>query len=151
MNFTPKTEEELKAALLLPKGNYQYQVIKAEDKVSKAGNEYTAATLKVWDREGGEHLIFTNFALIKLIKHFCDVNNMQEQYKLGVIDPHMLVNKCGGMVFLDIEPEKPNDLGGFYPAKNVVKDYVGEPHGSMTMPLKPLPEVNNKFNDDIPF
>ncbi len=85
MKFTPLSEEEILKEGLCPDGTYIYQVIKSEEKVSKAGNEYLAFTLKVWDLEGREHLIFTNLALIKLLKHFCDVNDMKELYQHGVI------------------------------------------------------------------
>jgi Protein of unknown function (DUF669) len=149
MNFTPKSDEELQMESLMPEGSYSYQVIKAEDKVSQAGNEYTAITLKVWDDEGKEHQVFTNMALIKLLKHFCDVNNMQDEYKSGNIPPENFLYKSCGKVMLKIEGEKPNGKGGMYRAKNVVSDYIVAPHGST---LKPLPEVKNDFpDDDIPF
>jgi len=45
MNFNPKTEEEIQKEGLVPLGIYPYKVIKAEDKISQVGNEYTAITL----------------------------------------------------------------------------------------------------------
>ncbi len=153
MNFIPKTEEELQMESLLPEGSYEYQVIKCEDKISQAGNQYTAVTLKVWDNEGKEHQVFTNMALIKLLKHFCDVNNMVEEYKSGNIPAESFLYKAAGKVLLGVEGEKPNPKGGFYKAKNIVKDYIVAPHGST---MKPLPEVKNGFKDssldeDLPF
>lgn len=149
MIFTPKNEEEIQKEGLCPDGSYSYQVIKAEDKISKAGNEYTSITLKIWDEQGKEHLIFTNMALIKLLKHFCDVNNMQDLYQSGNIHHENFLNKSGGRVLIGIEGEKENGKGGMYKAKNIVKDYIVAPHGSM---MKPLPESKDSFVDDeIPF
>lgn len=150
MIFNPKTEDELQKEGLCPEGIYSYQVIKSEDRPNKAGTSiYTAITLKVWDDEGKEHLVFTNMALMKLLKHFCDVNNMQNEYQSGNLPPESFMHKSGGRVMIGIEGEKPNPNGGVYKAKNIVKDYIVAPHGSM---MKPLPEVKNDFpDDDIPF
>lgn len=149
MRFQVKTEEELQMESLLPEGCYSYQVIKSEDKMSQAGNEYTAITLKIWDEQGKEHQVFTNMALIKILKHFCDVNGMQNEYISGNIPADAFLYKSGGRVLLGVEGEKPNGKGGMYKAKNIVKDYITEPHGST---MKPLPEVKNDFHDDdLPF
>ncbi len=149
MNFTPKSDEELAMDSLLKEGSYSYQVIKSEDKVSQAGNEYTSITLKVWDDEGKEYQVFTNMALIKILKHFCDVNDMKSEYQSGNIPAEAFLYKSGGRVLLGVEGEKPNGKGGMYKAKNIVKDYIVAPHGST---MKPLPEVKNDFPDDnLPF
>jgi len=148
MRFTPVSENDLQVAKLLPEGIYSYQVLKSEEKVSNAGNEYISLLLKVWDEDGKEHTIFTNLALKHLLKHFCDVNDMQEEYKSGNISEEKFLNKSGGSVVIGIEGEKPNPTGGMYRAKNIVKDYVILP-GSK---LKPLPKPNEDFlNDEIPF
>ncbi len=145
MIFTPKTEEELQMENLLPEGIYPYQVIKSEDKVSQAGNQYTSITLKVWDKLGGEHLVFTNMALVKLLKHFCDVNDMKSEYQSGNIHESMFLGKCGGRVCVSVEGEKPNPKGGMYKAKNIVKDYIPDTRPSG---MKPLPEAKGGFVDD---
>lgn len=148
MRFTPKTEEELRASLLLPEGIYNYKVIKAEDKISAAGNEYISLVLQVWDSEGHESAVFTNLSLIKLLKHLCDVNNMQLDYKGGDIPASKFMNKCEGKVVLGVEPEKPNGSGGYYPPKNIVKDYVPAPIPSK---LNPLGDISSLDAQDIPF
>jgi len=148
--FNPLTEEEIQTASLLLEGIYQYEVVHSEDKISQAGNEYTAITLKVWDGEGRIHTIFTNMALVKLLKHFCDVNHMQDKYLSGNIPAYDFMAKRGGLVVIGIEGEKPNPKGGMYKAKNVVKDYIlDNANPSMLQPLKKMPE--NELNDDIPF
>ncbi len=156
MRFTPYTEEEiqeLEQRFLCPPGTYSYRVISAEDKPSKANpdNIYTKITLKVWDKEGKEYLVFTNMAFAKLLKHFCNVNNMTEQYKRGEIPAFQFQHKSGGKVVIDIEPEKPNPNGGVYKAKNIVVDYVYD----IDMPSEEKNPVSAStepaFSDDIPF
>ena len=149
MKFHPLTEEELHTAALMPEGIYTYQVIKSEDKISQSGNEYTALTLKVWDQQDKEHLIFTNLALVKLLKHFCDVNNVQDLYQAGDVPPDRCLNKSGGVVQIGMQEAKPDGKGGMYPAKNIVKDYI---FANPSSKLNPIPIVKNEFDDDaLPF
>jgi hypothetical protein len=150
MKFNPVTEEELATAALLPEGIYSYQVIKAEDGISHAGNEKIDLTLKVWNDEGKEGLVFSNLSLIKLVKHFCDVNNMQDQYNTGEIKAIMCNKKSGGRVMIGIDPEKPNPNGGMYKAKNIVKDYIAASAGSALCPI-PSEKKPEFIEDDLPF
>jgi hypothetical protein len=151
MRFNPLSEEQLQEQALAPEGNYRYRVVEAKEAVSKAGNEYISLLIKIQDEKGVEYGVFTNLALIKLLKHFCDVNGMQDQYMSGEITAKMCSGKNGGMVMIKTEAGKENPSGGMYPAKNVVKDYIVSPKGSMQCPMKPLPEVKNSFpDDDIP-
>lgn len=150
MIFTPLNEEQLEIQNLANEGIYNYQVIKAEEKVSHAGNEYISLTLKIWDEDKNDAMVFTNLALIKLLKHFCDVNHMQDKYNSGEVPASACQGKSGGKVMIGIEGEKPNPNGGMYKAKNIVKDYITAPHGST---MKPLPDVKSDFVDDevLPF
>lgn len=150
MQFQPLTEEEIISASLLPDGIYHYKVIKSEHKISTAGNQYILLILKVYDDKGNQGSVFTNLCLTKLLKHFCDVNELQDDYKSGNLLPEKCLHKSGGMVVIGQELEKPNGNGGWYPPKNVVKDYVGEAKGSI---LRPLGVTNaDEFKDcEIPF
>ena len=154
MRFTPLTEEELQMQALVPEGVYSYQVLKAEEKISKAGNDYISLTLRIWDNEGREHSVFTNLALVKLLKHFCDVNGMQSTYQSGNVNADNCNGLSGGRVMLGVEEAKPKPDGGMYNAKNIVKDYIVAPQGSMSAPaaMRPLPDAKDAFYDDsVPF
>lgn len=149
MRFKALTEEEIKRSSFLKDGLYDYEVIHSEEGIGqKSGNEYVTLKLKIWDEEGREHPLFTNLAFIKLLKHFCDVNDLIEEYKSGNIPAEKCMNKCGGKVLIGFEDEKPNPKGGMYKAKNVVKDYVKEHKISQAMPLI---KEGESFNDDLPF
>ena len=150
MKFNPLSEEEIQTQSLAPEGCYRYKVHLAEEKISKAQNEYISLVLKIWDEDGREYVIFTNLALMKLLKHFCDMNSLQENYEAGNVSDEMCKGKTGGRVMVAIEAEKPDGKGGMYPAKNVVRDYVVAPQGSK---MKPLPDIEAyPFDDEsIPF
>ena len=76
MKFQSLTEEEIQRALFIDDGEYNYQVIKADEKIAKkTGNDYIALELIIWDKAGKERKVFCNLWSIKLLKHFCDVNN----------------------------------------------------------------------------
>lgn len=150
MHFTPLSEDELDIINLLPEGIYDYKVIKSEEKISKAGNDCIYLQLLIHGSDGNNYLVFTNLALIKLLKHFCDVNNMQDLYKSGNIGAYDCIDKSGGRVVIGIEKEKPNPSGGFYKAKNIVKDYIADAKGSPQMPLAQK-AVDDFTNDEIPF
>ena len=153
MQFQPLTEEEIMSASLLPDGIYHYKVIKSEHKISTAGNQYILLVLKVYDDKGNEGTVFTNLCLHHLLKHFCDVNELQDHYQSGNLAPEQCLFKSGGKVVISKELEKPNGSGGWYPPKNVVKDYVKEAKGSIMRPLETANSANSdEFKDsDLPF
>lgn len=145
MIFEPKTEQELQTMSLLSDGVYKYRVVSAEEKPSVAtGNQYMSLKLEVMKKEStGLQSVYTNLALMHLLKHFCDVNNLQEQYKKGSLSAIECIGKSGGEVLIAIEPERLNPNGGVYKAKNIVKDYIGVPSSSLHQKLD--------FDQDVPF
>ncbi|HMG15916.1 MAG TPA: DUF669 domain-containing protein [Saprospiraceae bacterium] len=149
MKFPPMTEEQIKENdfKLLPDGMYDYTVIHAEEKISKTGNEYIALKLQIWDEQGRERLVFTNLALIKLLKHFCDTNGLQTQYESGEVIAQECMNHSGKCVIGTEKGKlKEGSTTDYYKDKNIVLDYVqGKP--STTMPLT----ATKQFDDDIPF
>jgi hypothetical protein len=143
MNFSPLTEEQIVAESIAPEGTYPYWVTKSEEKISSTGNEYISLKLEISGPDGRNWNVFTGLFFHKLIKHFCDVNGLQNEYNSGTLSAASCLNKDGGRVLIGVEPEKDNGKGGKWPAKNIVKDYVQAPPGSLTRPLP--------IDDDVPF
>ena len=54
----PLSQDELKQGDLMENGIYDFQVIKATEKISKSGNEMIELQLKVWESNGRERFIF---------------------------------------------------------------------------------------------
>jgi hypothetical protein len=73
---------------------------------------------------------------------------MEEQYKSGEIFDHQCNGKSGGLVSLDIEPEKSNPKGGMYRTKNIVTDYISGAVQQMKSELSPRDDF---YNDPLPF
>lgn len=128
MKFAPKSEEELAAELVLPAGTYDFEVVDAEEKLSKGGNEMIVVELKVFNRDGGFRKV-TDYLLEKLafkLRHFCCTTGLIQAYNAGSLS----ANKCigrGGKVIIQIEPERKSEDGSkTYPSKNSVKDYLDE-------------------------
>lgn len=140
LEFQPKTEEELKKSVLLDKGEYDFDVIGAEEQTSKAsGNPMIKLTLKVYGNNGETAFVYDYLlaALEYKVKHFCDTAGLTTEYQLGILTADMCLNKCG-KVKLDIQKDKT----GQYEDKNVVKDYIGVGVGAATIAAG---------IDDVPF
>lgn len=152
MRFTPKSEHEIEAENLLPKGRYDFEVVKAEDAVSKKGNEMIKVCLKVFAPNGGTPFVWDYLleAFLGKLLNFCSATGLMEAYNNGDLQADMLFGRCG-KVDIDTEP-----ASGNYKAKNVVVDYVrgddvnvGTPSGG-----KRTIEVSTSSGmeeDDIPF
>lgn len=141
MQFTPKSEEELQALNLLEPGEYDFEIIKAEDRRSKSGNEMIALTIKVWDHAGKERTVFDWLLDSELshykIKHFCFSVGLEDKYELGLLES----NDCWGrkgILKLGIQKDKTKQ----YPDKNVVNDYIVDKESKSSEEFK---------DDDIPF
>ncbi len=138
MQFTPKTklqleqeEEERELSLLLPKGVYDFECFRAEDKLSKSNNEMIAVGLKVYGNDGRTPFV-NDWLLEKMafkLRHFCETTELMAVYERGDLKAEHCL-RASGRVQIDIEPAKDG-----YPAKNKVVDY-GEPEKSDTAQKK---------------
>lgn len=162
-NFTPMTEEEINAANLMEEGIYNFEVVKSSYKTSKAGNPMAELNIMVWDHDGKQkiifdYLIFSHVPLnIKKVKHFCDTVGLQEEYKKGQIPEDLerlsgkvkIIIQKGQLIPEDKLQGKPK--GSCYPDKNAVEDYVMTDKGAVKQEANPSKEVDDFFDDEIPF
>lgn len=143
MKFKPCTEEE--ALNLLPDGEYEFLVKKAEDKVSKNLNDMILLHISIWDKSGKEHFIkdYLMEAIAYKIKHFCEAVGLTAEYEAGEFDARHCENLTGKCKVI-IEQQKDTA----YPPKNVIKDYIPESKASlekMTAKAEPF------LDDNLPF
>lgn len=120
MNFTPKKDEELNFELF-PNGTYDFNVIKAFDKKSSAGNSMVELELEIYAHLSGRKTRVYDYLLEAIaykIKHFCQSVGLDAEYEAGYIDAEMCKHKSGKCI-IGIQRDK----GGNYPDKNIVKDY----------------------------
>lgn len=161
-SFVPKTDSELAAERLLPKGEYDFDIIKAENKTSKtSGAPMIVLTVGVYpgdsDRQQWvtDNLVFVEKAMFK-VSQFAKAVGLEAAYRAGNIDAQDCVGRAGRCK-VDIEPE------GEYPAKNKITSYVipkATPEGVRPphMPSGTIaPNSGNPLNrpvgdkDDCPF
>ncbi len=152
-NLTPMTEEELNAFDMMEEGIYDFEVLKSERQTSKSGNPMAKLQINVWDKNGKSTVIFDYlvFSSVKFctrkIKHFCEAAGIVEDYLKGNIREEL--ERLSGKVHIGVQDIMPNPTGGYYPAKNVVIDYVTKDNASHSG--APKPESEEFLNDSIPF
>ena|SRR3990167_6024105 len=132
LEFQPKTEEELKTFVLLPEGEYDFDVIGAEEQTSKSGNAMIKLTLKVYGYNGEITTVY-DYLLASLeykIKHFCDTAGLVAEYEAGTLSADMCSNRSGKCK-LKIDKDK----NGVYEDKNAVKDYTGKAVDASDVPF----------------
>jgi len=153
MNFSPKTADEISTFSLLEKGVYNFRVTKAEDQISKSGNEMIKLTLQIWDKAGDSHFIF-DYLLEKAaykLRHFAECCGLIDKYNLGAFSAGDCEGR-EGKVDIIVQPGQPKPDGGFYADKNAVKDYVvGDKVVSILGKRLPSVKIEEGFDDDFPF
>jgi len=137
MKFTPlDIKKDAPANYLLPAGDYEVEVVDAEEGVSKAGN----AQIKLKLRIIADGMSVTTFdylgATSKKLRNFCLSMGLQEKYEHGEITDLDCANKRG---HASVKVERSEEYGD----KNKVAFYIDKPE-----PKKPAEDFTN---DDVPF
>ena len=142
ITFQPKSDDELQREMLIPEGEYNFEITKATEKVSKAGNPMIEIAIKVWDKEGKERYVYDYLmtsrpSLLYRIKNLCEAIGKNEIYEKGQISETDLYGASGKLT-ISIQSASVQ-----HPAKNIVKNYIASE-------IKPE-ENEDKFDDDLPF
>jgi hypothetical protein len=156
MQFTPKTEDEIASENLLADGVYGFEIIEAEDTISKSsGKDMIAVRMKVFDGEGGFRFVndYLLEAILYKVKHCADACGLAAEYARGQLHGADLIGKTG-----EVKIVTQQDKDKMYPPKNVVRDYVvpkenNAPPAHRTPARKPAmtSTADDPFGDDIPF
>jgi hypothetical protein len=157
MRFNPKSDSELNNYGFLDEGIYNFEVTEAKDRVSKNGNDMIEVKLKVWSKEGKEHIVFDYLleAMAFKLKHFADTAGLAAKYEAGELSADDCLGKCG-KVEIFLQPGNMRPEGGYYPDKNSVKDYVMTDKGATKVLtealLRNIGKPKEEFIDsDLPF
>ena len=146
MQFTPKSEKEIQSANLLPAGEYDFTVVRAEDTKSKAGNDMIKVTIGIYMPNGTQRLMdgYLLESVPHKLRHFAETIGLLAQYEMGQLGADELEGRAGRV---KIRIKEQTD----YPSKNEVKDYVVDKSKRAPLPAptfvnKPLPGEE----DDLP-
>ena len=129
MNFTPKSEEECKKPFpVVPKGEYDFEVIESTDATSKNGNDMIKLLIAIWQ---GEQILCRVFdyllpAMEAKLRHACDSCGLLDKYQSGNIQSDDFVGRTGKVKI------KISRATAEYLAKNEVEDYVCRPAKPLT-------------------
>lgn len=146
MKFQSKSRNEIEAETLLPKGVYDFQVVKAEEGTSKKGNPMIKVCLRVFAPNGGTPFVWDYLleAFLGKLLNFCEATGHMDDYNRGELNAELIDGACG-KVEIDVEP------AGQYKAKNVVVDYVVAGGKKPNVPAN-APSYREEMDDsDIPF
>ena len=155
MRFDPKSEAEVNTGgALWPRGEYDFEVVAAEETVSKSGNEMIALELDIYDSAGKSKRILDYLIALPetqyKVRHFATAVGLLTQYETGELGAEMLEGRTGRC---KINIKKGTD--GFAD-NNAVADYVKPvetehvaDESVQTGAKKNL--AKQDLNDDIPF
>ena len=120
MTFEPKSEKEIADGEVWPKGEYDFEVTDAQDKVSQASNEMIVLRLKITDADGLTRMV-TDYLLAKKPRKFRNAAvacGLKIQYDRGQLNGADFKGATG-ILKLGIERARNG-----YPRRNAVMDYV---------------------------
>lgn len=147
MQFQPKSEKDIQAAMLLPKGDYDFQVLEAEDLKSKRGNDMIKVNLGIFHGEAMRLRVFDYLlsAMEAKLRHFCDTTGLLAAYEAGTLCADDCKGRTGRCKLIVEEDET-----GKYDPKNSVKDYICRPAKPIGKGER-LPATTEPADEDIPF
>jgi hypothetical protein len=147
MKFQPKSADDIKRESLIEPGEYDFEVLSAEDKVSKSGNEMIAVKLAVYVDGKARHA--KDWLMEKMafkLRHFCEATGLLAKYEAGDFTAADCQGRAGKVrIVIQDNPE--------FGPQNVVKDYVvaKQLETAMTPVVKPMSAAEKAHEDSIPF
>lgn len=120
MNFQPRTEKEIADNRLLPKGEYDFEILDAWEKKSSAGNDMIELKVRVSNGDGVSRTLADYLVAKRAEKllHCCRACGLVEKYDTGCLSGDDFPGKRGRLK-LAVEKSKKG-----YPDKNVIADYL---------------------------
>lgn len=147
MKVTPKTETEIQEMGLLAAGECSFEIMEAEDKISKSGNEMIVLTVQVFEASGRSKYIddYLLDAIPHKVRHISEACGLLDKYEAGELHAIDFVSKTGHCK-VGIQKDKT----GAYPDKNVIRDYV-IPKNTNGSHAPAASTRSNDLDDEIPF
>jgi len=147
MKFSPKSEKEIAEANLIPVGTYPFEVMEADSKLSKAGNEMIELQLRIFMPDGRERSVM-DWLMEKVaykLFHFCTYSGLAVEYGNGTLKSTDCVGKTGYCTIAIQE-----DKTGQYQPRNSVKDYV-RPVTNAPGAMAPKPAAPSEHMEGDPY
>lgn len=149
LTFTPKSEEELLKDMLWPEGQYAFQVLEAQQKPSKSGNEMIVIKMILINSSNqnktiNDYLMCDLSSQLLKLRNFCHTVGLGNQFESGRLCAEDCIGKEGILELKRVGERKVGDA--VYPPANNVKDYV------VSQKAKSVAVKQDEFkDDDLPF
>jgi hypothetical protein len=155
MRFEAKSENDIRRESLVPAGEYGFEVLTSEDRISSRGSDMIYLKLIVYLPDGTQRHV-RDWLIDKFaykLRHFCEATGLIEHYNSGRLCSADCVGRSG-RVKLGINEDKNGD----YPPSNKVLDYVvakgsAQPAAPAAAPKHAPRESAKQLDDDekLPF
>jgi hypothetical protein len=151
MRITPKSEQEIQNENLLPAGEYDFEIMDAEEAVSKAGNDMIKLKVKIFSDDHGERIVFDYLmeSVAYKLRHAAEACGLLESYESGLLDAEDFKLKVGRC---KVGVQK--DKSGQFPDRNSVSDYLmSVPSGPSASkpPVRQRQMAHADLDDEVPF
>ena len=150
MEYEAKTEDDLALEGLMDKGEFDAEIMTAEEATDKEDREMFALKLRVWDASGAERHVHDHVSphwFAWKFRHLHVASGLLSVYEKGKTDADQLRGKTV-RVMIGIESK------GKFPARNIITDYLvptGETISRTTGLRREAPAVPVEGDDDAPF
>jgi hypothetical protein len=150
MKFTPKSEQELLSAGLYKEGIYDFEILTAEERKSKKGNDMIKLEVRVFNHDLGSAITVDDYlvdvpSMEFKIRHAAESVGLLDQYNTGFMGADDFVGKCGKLR-LGIQEGALKEDGTRYRNKNSVEDYIAPSGGEVAKD-----KIEKELDDSIPF
>lgn len=158
MKYTPMSADEAAKLSIRPAGVYPFDVINAEAKKSKKGDDMIALALGFYDESGARFTVkdwlvhSANRWSEKKFYDFAQATGLGPKYSSGTLDAEDCLGRSG-YASVGIEKGKPKDDGsGNFPDRNNVKYYTQKPEAKKGEPTAAqLANQSSGVDEDAPF
>lgn len=150
MQFKAKSEKQIQEESLLPKGEYDFEVVEAAPAkggpTSKnPGMEFIKIRVRVFTDDGFRLVNGVLHPKMEAqLRHFCEACGLMDKYEAETL-AHDDCLGCVGRLKLRLK-----DAEGNWPAKNEIADFIVPKPKVADMP-KSEPVDSNKEDDSVPF
>jgi len=158
MEFNPSDGSQRSGFELLPAGEYDIEVLEAEERLSQKGNQMIALTLQArhpdgYDARVWDYLVSVQAAVFK-IKMFCEATGLQQQFERGRLTAEECVGRrAKATVIIDEGRDgfsDRNSIQEYRAADSAPRGIATNPdegEAAATTPAEPMPVSDQ----DIPF
>lgn len=162
MKYTPISEKEYNERLLLPAGEYAFEVLDAQPGVSKSsGADMIVLDLLIHAEDGSNRKVRSYLVASEggrfQIRAFCKAVGVIAKYDAGTFNAEDCLGRSGWLK-LKIEKGRAKEDGSTWPDKNSVASFIEAPTGKprpapvATQPPDTAPDSKQTENDeDAPF